>query len=152
MTKLATLAVERKPDARSQPPGTPPPLESDGKILAAFEKLVRQIANESSSARAKGPILEIESEGKTYSLFCRVTPPVPALAGLSPREFEIVRMIAHGLPNKAIAAALSISEWTVGTHLRRIFAKFGVSSRAAMVARWLELQPDVEALGLTGIK
>jgi hypothetical protein len=48
-------------------------------------------------------------------------------------------MVAEGHPNKVIAAVLSISPWTVGTHLRRIFAKFGVGSRAAMVARWLEI-------------
>ena len=57
---------------------------------------------------------------------------------LSPREHEIVRMVAQGYPNKTIAAVLDISSWTVGTHLRRIFAKLGVGSRAAMVARLLE--------------
>lgn len=54
---------------------------------------------------------------------------------LSPREREIVRLVADGHPNKIIAAELDISAWTVGTHLRRIFAKLGVASRAAMVAR-----------------
>jgi DNA-binding CsgD family transcriptional regulator len=54
---------------------------------------------------------------------------------LSPREQEIARMVARGFPNKAIAAVLEISTWTVGTYLRRIFAKLGVTSRAAMVAK-----------------
>jgi DNA-binding CsgD family transcriptional regulator len=54
---------------------------------------------------------------------------------LSPREREIVRMVAMGHPNKIIADVLGISSWTVCTHLRRIFAKVGVGSRAAMVAR-----------------
>ena len=58
-----------------------------------------------------------------------------AHAHLSPREQEIVRMVAAGHPNKVIAAVLDISCWTVGTYLRRIFAKLGVGSRAAMVAR-----------------
>ena len=58
---------------------------------------------------------------------------------LSPREQEIARMIAKGYPNKAIAAVLEISCWTVGTHLRRIFAKLGVTCRAAMVSRLMEL-------------
>jgi len=57
---------------------------------------------------------------------------------LSPREQEIARMVAKGLPNKVIADVLQISCWTVGTHLRRIFAKVGVSTRAAMVAKILE--------------
>jgi DNA-binding CsgD family transcriptional regulator len=58
---------------------------------------------------------------------------------LSPREQEIVRMVAKGHPNKVIADVLSISAWTVCTHVRRIFAKLGVGSRAAMIARLLEL-------------
>jgi DNA-binding CsgD family transcriptional regulator len=57
---------------------------------------------------------------------------------LSPREREISRMVAKGYPNKTIAAVLEISSWTVGTYLRRIFAKLGVGSRAAMVARLSE--------------
>lgn len=56
-------------------------------------------------------------------------------SNLSPREREIGRMVAKGYANKTIAAVLDISTWTVGTHLRRIFAKMGVSTRAAMVAQ-----------------
>lgn len=65
--------------------------------------------------------------------------PQAAIVILSPREKEIARMIAKGFPNKAIAAVLDISVWTVSTHLRRIFAKMGVNSRAAMVARMSSL-------------
>ncbi|MDR7500331.1 MAG: LuxR C-terminal-related transcriptional regulator [Armatimonadota bacterium] len=46
--------------------------------------------------------------------------------------------MAQGLPTKAIARHLGISMWTVSTHLRRIFARFGVGSRAAMIARLFE--------------
>ncbi|MFF4503680.1 LuxR C-terminal-related transcriptional regulator [Streptomyces sp. NPDC001401] len=53
---------------------------------------------------------------------------------LSPREAEIVRLVGAGHTNKTIAAVLDISLYTVSTHLRRIFAKLGVSTRAAMVA------------------
>lgn len=53
---------------------------------------------------------------------------------LTPRECEIARLIAKGLPNKSIAAVLDISPWTVSTHLRRMFAKKKVRSRAALVA------------------
>ena len=60
---------------------------------------------------------------------------------LSPREQEIVRMVMKGYPNKTIAAVLEISVWTVGTYLRRVYARLGVGSRAAMVARVLELAP-----------
>jgi two-component system, NarL family, nitrate/nitrite response regulator NarL len=54
--------------------------------------------------------------------------PVP----LSPREQEIARMVAQGYPNKTIASVLEISSWTVASHLRRIFVKLQISSRAAM--------------------
>ena len=47
-------------------------------------------------------------------------------------------MVGLGYPNKTIAANLGISSWTVSTHLRRMFAKFGVRSRAALVASVLE--------------
>ena len=57
---------------------------------------------------------------------------------LSPRELAIARLIAKGLPNKCIGDILDISPWTVATHLRRIFTKLGVTSRAAMVTRLVE--------------
>ena len=61
---------------------------------------------------------------------------VLARAGGNPLYSEqYARMVAEGYPNKTIAAVLEISSWTVSTHLRRMFAKLGVSSRAAMVAR-----------------
>lgn len=54
---------------------------------------------------------------------------------LTQREREITRLVAAGQPNKVVAATLNISPWTVSAHLRRIFAKLGVTSRAAMVAK-----------------
>ena len=59
---------------------------------------------------------------------------------LSSREVQIVRLAAQGNPNKVIAHELNISAWTVNTHLRRIFAKLGVCSKAAMVARFMEAE------------
>jgi DNA-binding CsgD family transcriptional regulator len=58
---------------------------------------------------------------------------------LTSRELEIVKLVALGRPNKQIASRLHISEWTVSTHLRRIFVKLGVDSRAAMVYRCASL-------------
>ena len=70
---------------------------------------------------------------------------------LSPREHEIVRMVAQGHPNKVIADVLGISSWTVCTHLRRIFAKVGVGSRAAMVARLLD-NGSIRKNGVPGLR
>ena len=80
-------------------------------------------------------LFEVHLEGRTYTLTRSVPQPAPAPVSLGPREREIVRLIASGLPNKAIAAVLEISLWTVATYVRRLFAKLNVSSRAEMVAR-----------------
>lgn len=56
---------------------------------------------------------------------------------LSPRERQVAQMVAEGRTNHAIGSALEISVWTVSTHLRRIFAKLGVATRAEMVAHLL---------------
>jgi DNA-binding NarL/FixJ family response regulator len=54
---------------------------------------------------------------------------------LTPREREILAMLAEGLPNKLIAARLGISDHTVKTHLEAIFDKLDASNRAEAVAR-----------------
>ncbi len=55
-------------------------------------------------------------------------------AGLTPRELEVLRLVAAGRSNRQIAAALTISEHTVARHLQNTFAKLGVSSRTAAAA------------------
>jgi DNA-binding NarL/FixJ family response regulator len=54
--------------------------------------------------------------------------------GLTARELEVLRMVAAGATNKAIAAELVLSERTVDRHVSNIFAKLRVSSRAAATA------------------
>lgn len=54
--------------------------------------------------------------------------------GLTARELEVLRHLASGETNKAIAAQLVLSERTVDRHVSNIFAKLGVSSRAAATA------------------
>jgi DNA-binding NarL/FixJ family response regulator len=58
----------------------------------------------------------------------------PAQEPLSQREFEVLEMVAGGATNREAAAKLFISEATVKTHLLHIYAKLGVSDRAAAVA------------------
>lgn len=55
-------------------------------------------------------------------------------ATLSPREREILALLADGLVNKQIAARLGISTNTVKTHLELLFEKLGVATRAEAVA------------------
>lgn len=52
---------------------------------------------------------------------------------VTPRELEIIRMIASGLRNKEIAARLSISEGTVKIHLHHIYEKLNVDGRVALL-------------------
>jgi DNA-binding CsgD family transcriptional regulator len=54
--------------------------------------------------------------------------------GLTARELEVLRLVASGKTNKAIAAALGLSEKTVDRHVSNIFNKIDVSSRAAATA------------------
>jgi DNA-binding NarL/FixJ family response regulator len=51
--------------------------------------------------------------------------------GLTVREVEVLRLVAAGKSNREIASSLVISDRTVARHLQNIFAKLGVSSRAA---------------------
>jgi DNA-binding NarL/FixJ family response regulator len=54
---------------------------------------------------------------------------------LTPRELEVIHLIAEGLPNKTIAGKLSISEHTVKFHVNAILTKLGAQSRTEAVVR-----------------
>jgi DNA-binding CsgD family transcriptional regulator len=110
---------------------------------ASVEDLIRLLASRSETDSSDEPppdgaaeevVLDLLVDGSRY-LLVRLPKPFPESAHLSPREQEIVRLVAQGHSNKIIGDVLNISSWTVCTHLRRIFAKIGVGSRAAMVAR-----------------
>ena len=79
-------------------------------------------------------LFNLDVDGSRYILV-KAEPAEQGIPALSPREREIVCMVALGHQNKVIAGILHISSWTVSTHLRRIFTKLGVTSRAAMVAK-----------------
>jgi HD-GYP domain-containing protein (c-di-GMP phosphodiesterase class II) len=67
-------------------------------------------------------------------------------AGLTPREVEVLRLLAQGLSNKEIAARLVISPKTAGNHIEHIYAKIDASSRAtaSLFAMHHGLLPDVD--------
>jgi DNA-binding NarL/FixJ family response regulator len=56
------------------------------------------------------------------------------MRGLTDREFQILEMVARGLQNKIIAAALHLSEHTVKIHLHNIITKLGVHNRTEAAA------------------
>lgn len=55
---------------------------------------------------------------------------------LSPREREVMELVAIGSPNKRIATRLSISLATVKDHVHNILVKSGLSNRSALIAAW----------------
>ncbi|WP_310476803.1 response regulator transcription factor [Sandarakinorhabdus sp.] len=70
-------------------------------------------------------------------------PAAVASLGLTPREVEVLGLLAAGQANKEIARALGVSPNTVKTHLTRLYEKLGVSSRTAAIAH-------ARALGVIG--
>ena len=121
--------------------GAPSPAD----VQAAARRLLALARRLPASPSADGVVLDLVIDGAR----CVVTRTVPraghngsarathgpAVSALTPREQEIARMVGDGFTNKEIASVLEISSWTVSTHLRRIFGKLDVGTRAAMVAR-----------------
>jgi two-component system invasion response regulator UvrY len=90
--------------------------------------------------------LQVAAEGGTYLPGELMEPLVATMAGrtrssgkLSPREHQVLQLVANGLENKQIATELDLSEATVKTYLRGVFERLDVSSRAEAVAVGLRL-------------
>jgi DNA-binding NarL/FixJ family response regulator len=86
-------------------------------------------AMESSSARSALESFGAVSEPRTI-----VRPAESPSHGLTPREFEVLVLLARGKTNRAIARDLFVSEKTVASHVSHIFTKLAVTSRSAATA------------------
>ena len=122
--------------------------ESDDQILAAIEAgatgYLLKAAPESEilagvRATARGETALAPSAAA--ALVRRATGSLPAAAGpsLTPRELDVLCLVAQGNSNPAIGRALFLSEATVKTHLGHVFEKLGVNDRTRAVTRAMEL-------------
>ena len=94
------------------------------------DELVRGIR---AAARGESPV----SPRAGQALFAARAGQVDAVDQLTPRERQVLLLVADGLVNKQIARRLGISEKTVKAHLTRVFAAIGVSDRT-QAALWAE--------------
>jgi len=90
---------------------------------AAAELLREQARAGKLAGEAVDAVLESVGE--------RAAPVAETPAGLTPRELEVLRLLARGLTNKESAKELEISPRTVGHHVESIYTKIGASTRAA---------------------
>ncbi|WP_058042356.1 response regulator [Streptomyces roseifaciens] len=114
---------------------------TDADILAAVEAGATGYLLKDAPPEDVAAAVQASARGETV-----LAPPVAArLLGrvrsgrpvLSPRETEILGLLAEGLANKQISRRLFISEATVKTHLVHIYGKLGVDSRTAAIAAGL---------------
>ncbi len=120
--------------------------ESDDQILAAIEAgasgYLLKAAPESEilaglRATARGETALAPSAAA--ALVRRTTARAPVGPALSPRELEVLQLVAQGNSNPAIGRTLFVSETTVKTHLGHVFEKLGVNDRTRAVTRAMEL-------------
>jgi DNA-binding NarL/FixJ family response regulator len=97
----------------------------------------RQLAAAVRDVAAGDALLAPDITRRLIEQFVQRPPPgttvPPTLGELTPREVEVLRLIARGLSNAEIAAALVVGETTVRTHVTRILAKLGARDRVQAV-------------------
>jgi DNA-binding NarL/FixJ family response regulator len=66
---------------------------------------------------------------------------------LSPRQEEVLTLIAAGFTDKEIAVRLGVGQRTVRTHLERLYARHGLHNRAGALTAWLRSSAAVDVGG-----
>lgn len=126
---IETVRKER-PDARFVVVTT---FDSDEDILRAFRAGAQAyVLKASFRAEILRAVRTVHAGGKLIPKHVaqRLKDQRPTVS-LSPREIEVLRLVARGESNKTIAAALGIGPGTIKTHLANIYVKLGVQDRTA---------------------
>ncbi|WP_166263407.1 response regulator transcription factor [Marinobacter caseinilyticus] len=87
----------------------------------------------SSGRRTLIRMIQCVSAGSLFYPSLTLTPEGPD--PLTPRQLDVLRLLADGFPNKRICQSLDLTEHTVKTHLKAIFTQLGVHNRTECVAR-----------------
>lgn len=109
----------------------------DAQFLAA---MIRQCAG--GAGAFSGPALAA-LRGRTDAPVATTSPSADAArradtrTTLSPRQVEVMELVAHGRSNQQIASELFLAEKTVKNHINAIFSELGVESRAEAIVLWL---------------
>ena len=140
--------VEATRRVRADHPGTEVVVlttySDDDSVLSALRAGARGYLTKDADAEAIGRALEAAAAGQSIvdaevqrrliEGAATPKPADPADTGLTPREIEVLRLIADGLSNTEIARHLVVSEATVKTHINHLFAKANLRDRAQAVA------------------
>jgi DNA-binding NarL/FixJ family response regulator len=98
---------------------------------------IAEISRAIQAAAAHQAVLDPAVQGRLLAAMTAATVPLaPATElpdELTPREAEVLRLVARGMSNTEIAAALIVSEATVKSHINHLFAKIGARDRAQAV-------------------
>ncbi len=102
------------------------------------EELVQAIRE----VRQGGAPMSREIARKVIASFQEPATNVNEVEGLSPREREILELLAAGFPNKQIAARLGLTDGTVRWHLRHVYNKLHVRSRMEAALKFLSTKSE----------
>jgi NarL family two-component system response regulator YdfI len=127
-TPVILLLPSASPDAVSHAlslgvRGILPPSPEPRQLAAALEAVVRELV-----------VLNSEVASPFHPAASRAAPADELTEPLTPRETEVLRLLASGLGNKEIAVKLKISEHTAKFHVASILGKLGAASRAEAVS------------------
>ena len=109
-----------------------PALRAGARGVLGKDATAEQVREAIGAVHAGRPVLPTRTQ--TALLADAQGEPTHAPSALSPRELEVLRLLAEGARNDEIAASLGIATATVKTHVNNVFAKIGVRRRREAIA------------------